>query len=115
MREGVTKFAAFVDRTGRFRRHVARDAAGKGELGEEALHALFIRRYVWVDFAVSAFKVGVCDEAGSAMAGPGDVDHVEVVLLDYPVQVNVDEVQARCRSPMAEEPRLDVFPCKGLL
>jgi hypothetical protein len=43
------------------------------------------------------------------MSGTGDVDHAEVVLFDDPVQVNVDEVQTRCRSPVAEEPRLDVL------
>jgi hypothetical protein len=49
------------------------------------------------------------------MPGPGDVDHVEVALLDHPVQVNVDEVQARRRSPVAEQPGLDVFLCERLL
>jgi hypothetical protein len=49
------------------------------------------------------------------MPGAGDVDHVEVVLLDHPIQVNVDEVQAWCRSPVAEEPGLDVFLCERLL
>jgi hypothetical protein len=48
------------------------------------------------------------------MPGAGDVDHVEVVFLDDPVQVNVDEVQTRRRSPVAEQPGLDVFLCERL-
>jgi hypothetical protein len=44
--------------------------------------------------------------------GPRDVDHVEIALLDHPVQVNVDEVQARRCSPMPEEPRLNVVLCE---
>jgi hypothetical protein len=49
------------------------------------------------------------------MSGTGDVDHVEVVLLDHPVQVDVDEVQTRRGSPVAEEPRLDVLLGQRLL
>ena len=37
------------------------------------------------------------------MPGAGDVDHVEVVLLDDPVQVRVNEVLPRRRSPMPEQ------------
>ena len=115
MREGVAEFAAFVNRPGRLRRHMARDTARERELGEQALHALFIGRNVRIDLAVGPLEVGVRDQAGTAMPGAGDVDHVEVVLLDQPVQVNVDEVQTRRRSPVAEEPRLDVFLCERLL
>src|SRR5499427_9024801 len=49
------------------------------------------------------------------MPRAGNVDHVEVVLLDHPVQVNVDEIETWCGSPMAQEPRLDVILCEGLL
>ena len=49
------------------------------------------------------------------MPGAGDIDHVEVVFLDDPVKVNVNEVQAGRGSPMTEEPRLDVILCEGLL
>src|SRR5262249_50307769 len=95
VREGVTELAAFVNRTGRLRCKVARDAAGERELGEEAVHAFFIGRNVRIDLAVRPLKVSVCDQTGTAVPGAGDVDHVEVVLLDQPVQVNVEEVQTR--------------------
>ena len=94
---------------------MARDTAREGELGEQALHALFIGRNVRIDLAVGPLEVGVRDQTGTAMTGAGDVDHVEVVLLDHPIQVNVDEVQAWRRSPVAEKPRLDVILCEGLL
>ena len=115
MRKGVAEFAAFVNRTGRLRRNVARNAAREGELGEQALQPFFIGRNVRINLAVSALEVGVRDQAGPAMPRAGDIDHVEVVLLDHPVQVNVDEVQAWRRSPVAEKPRLDVILCEGLL
>jgi hypothetical protein len=43
------------------------------------------------------------------VAGANNVDHVEIVLLDQPVEVDVDEVEARRRAPVAEEARLDVI------
>ncbi len=35
-------------------------------------------------------------------------EHVEVVLLDDPVQVDIDEVLARCRSPVPDDEWLNV-------
>src|SRR5208337_3707479 len=93
---------------------MARDTAREGELSEQTLHALFVGRNVWIDLTVGRLEVGVRDKTGTAMPRAGDVDHVEVVLLDHPVQVNVDKVQAGRRSPVAEEPGLDVFFCERL-
>jgi hypothetical protein len=43
-----------------------------------------------------------------------DVDHVQVVLGDQPVQVNINEIQAWRRSPVAEQPRLYVIQSQRL-
>jgi hypothetical protein len=40
------------------------------------------------------------------MTAAGDINHVEVVLVDQPIEVNVDEVQSRRRSPATEQSRL---------
>src|SRR3974377_601341 len=93
---------------------MARNAAGEGELSEQALHALFIERNIRVDLAVGPLQVSVRDQAGTAMPGTRDVDHVEIALLDHPVQVNVDEIQAWRCSPMAQKPGLDVVLCERL-
>ena len=42
------------------------------------------------------------------MTGAGDVEHVEVVLLDDPVQVHIDEVLTRRRAPVSDHQRLHV-------
>src|SRR5215469_14823308 len=94
---------------------MAGNAAREGELSEQALHTLFIKRNIWIDLAIGPLEVSVRDQTGTAVPGAGDVNHVEVVLLYHPVQVNVEEVQAGCRSPVAEEPWFDVFFCEGLL
>ena len=48
------------------------------------------------------------------MPGAGDVEHVQVVLFDQPVQMDVNEVQTRRGSPVAEEPGFDVLLGQGL-
>src|SRR6478672_3735561 len=70
---------------------------------------------VRIDLAVGRFEVSVRDQAGTTMPGAGDVDHVEVVLLDDPVQVHIDEIQTWRRSPVAEEPWFNVLLCERLL
>ena len=46
MRQGIAQLAALVDRARDIGRAVARDAAGKGELLEQALHARGVARHV---------------------------------------------------------------------
>ena len=114
MQQRVAEFAALVDGAGRFRRDVAGDAAGKRKLREEALHALDVLPDVGIELAVGSFEIGVRHHARAAMSGAGDVDHVEVVLLDDAVAVGVDEVQAGRGSPMAQQARLDVLRLQRL-
>jgi hypothetical protein len=52
--------------------HVRVDATRKTEMLEEALHAIFVLRHVWVDFAVNAFEVEVGNEARRTVPGSGD-------------------------------------------
>ena len=98
-----------MDRSRGFRRNMAGDAAGEGELPEKLLHAFLVTGNVRVELAVAAFEIGVGDQRGAAMPGTCEVDHVEIVLLDRPVHVHVNEVEPRRRSPMAEKSRLDMI------
>jgi len=115
VREGVAQLASLVYRAWGLRRHVAGNAAGERELGEQALHALLVLGHVRIDLAVGALQVGVRHEARPPVARAGDVDHVEIVLLDHPVQVDVDEVETRRGSPVAEQPGFDVLLAERLL
>ena len=109
VRERIAKLAALVDRARRLGRDMARNPAGKRELGEEALHALHVLRDARIDFAVRAFEIGVGDQPRAPVAGTGDIDHVEIELLDQPIEVDVDEIEARRRAPVSKEARLDVL------
>ena len=94
---------------------MARDAARKRELGEQFLHSGFIGRNIRINLAVGSFEIGIRDQPGTAMTGAGDVDHVEVVFLDDPVKVNVNEIQTGRRPPVTEKTRFDVILCERLL
>jgi hypothetical protein len=108
VREGIAELASLVDRPGRLRRHVARDAAGEAELLEELPHPVGVRADVGVHLAVGPFEVRVRDDSRAAVPRADDVDHVEVVPPDDAVQVHVEQVQARRGSPVAEQARLHV-------
>ena len=109
VRKRIAELAALVDGAGRLRRHMARNPAGKRELSEEPLHALHVPRDVRIDFAVRAFEICVGDQSRSPMPGTSDVDHVEIVFLDQPIEVRVDEVEAWRGAPVPQKTWLDVL------
>ena len=80
VRQAVAKLAAFVDGAGRFRRDVAADVAGEGELLEELLHPFRVLALVRIDLGVRAFEIRRAEHAGRAVARARHEDHVEIVL-----------------------------------
>ena len=69
---------------------------------------------VRVELAVGPLQVRVGHQRRPAVAGPRDVDHVQVVFLDDPVQMDVDEVLPRRGPPVAQQPGLDVLQLQRL-
>lgn len=59
------------------------------ELLEQALHALGVLADVRVNLAVSALEVGVRHKEVAAVTRAGQQDHIQIILLDDAVQVNV--------------------------
>ena len=109
----VAELAALVDRAGRLRGRVRRDAAGEGELPEQPGHPRRVLGDAGVELAVGALQVGVGHHPGPAVTGTADVDGVQVLVPYDPVEVGVDQVQAGRGAPVAEQPRLDVLRAKG--
>ena len=107
--QGVAQFAAFVDATGSLGGDVAGDAARKAKLLEELFHPRRVLADIRVHLAIGAFEVRMGDQGRTTVAGADDVDHVLVIFLDDPVEMNAEHVQAGRRTPMAEQPWLDVF------
>ena len=112
--QGVAEFAALVDAAWRFRGDMAGNASGEAELLEQPLHPFGVLADIRVDLAVGAFEVGVGNQGRAAVAWADDVDHVQVITLDDPVQMDVEHVQAGRRAPVPEQPRLDVLPLERL-
>ena len=106
--ERIAQLAALVDRARALRRRVAGNAAGKRELEKQLPQPGLVLADVGIDLAVGALEVGVAHDGRAAVPGAGDVDHVEVVFLDDPVQVHVDEVLPRRRAPVSQQHVLHV-------
>ena len=115
MADRVTQFAAFVNRPRRGGRNMAGNPAGERELREQLLEPGFVLGDVRIDLAPGAFQVHVSHNRRAAMTGAGDVEHVQVVLFDRPVQMHIDEVLARRRAPVSHHQRLHVRQLQRLL
>jgi hypothetical protein len=87
----------------RRRRCVAGNSSGKRKLNKELPQPGLILADVGIDLAVSAFEIRVAHNGRTAVPGAGDVNHVEVVFLDDPVQVHVNEVLPGGRTPVSQQ------------
>ena len=105
--------AALVNGTRRRRGDMARNAARKRELLEQPLHPALVLADVGIDLAIAALEIGIGDQGRPAVTGTGDVDHVEIMQSDRPVQMDVDEILSGRRSPMPDHERLDMRQREG--
>src|SRR5579863_10724334 len=108
MAERVSQLAAFVNRTRRRGRNVAGNPARKRELFEQLLDSSLVLGNVRIDLAPGSFEVNVAYKRRAAVPGTGDVEHIQVILLDDPVQVHIDEVLAWRRAPVPDHQGLHV-------
>ena len=98
----------------RFRRAVAADAAGEGELLEELAHPVNVFALVRIDLGIGAFEIDRRQDAGRAVPGARQEYCIEVVLVDQAIEVDIGEAQSRTGAPMAQEANLDVFRLQRL-
>ena len=108
MRQRVAQLATLMNRAWHFGRHVAGDTLRPRELPKQPLQAVAVAFDGRVVLGVRAFQITVRHDAWPAMARTHDVNHVQVVFFNQPVQVNIQKVQTRRRAPMAQQARLDV-------
>ena len=111
--QGVAQLAALMDGAGGLRGHMAGDAAGEGEALEELAHALLILGDVGIDLGIAAVQPVLSHHSVAAVTGTGEVDHVQVVPLDDPVQVGVNEVLPRAGAPVADDGLFEIRRRQG--
>ena len=114
VREDVAKLTTLVDRARRGHTDVTRDPAGRRELPEQTPQAGRVLSNFWINLRVRPFQVHIRYDGRTTVAGAGQIDRIDPVILDEPVQVDVDEAQAGRRAPVAEQPRLDMLRAQGL-
>ena len=112
--DGVAELSTFVNRSRSFRRGMAGYSAWKRKLLEQLLHACFALPNIRVELAVRALEVGIGYHAGATVTGAGDVDGVQVEILDQAIEVDVDEVQPGRGTEMPQQARLDVLHLERL-
>ncbi|MCY1234206.1 hypothetical protein D9M72_467800 [compost metagenome] len=109
VRQGIPEFTALANGARSLGSRVAGDAARVGELPEQLRKPRFIVAHVAVDLRVGALQPSIGHYRGTAVAGPGDEQHLLPVPPDDPVEVGVDEVEPGGGAPVAQEPGLGVL------
>src|ERR1700675_4383200 len=103
-----------MNRPWRFGCHMAGNASREGKLLEQSAQAVFRLRDMRINLAISALQKSIGHQAGPAVTGARDIDHVKIQPIDEPIEMEIDEVQSRRRAPMAEQAGLDVFEFQRL-
>src|SRR5215831_490214 len=98
-----------MDRTGCFWCAMAPHAAWKGKLLKKLPQAFFVLTLVGIDFRVGTFQIHRRQNTWSAVARSGQKDHVQIVLFDKAVQMDVDERQPGTGTPVSQKPIFDVL------
>jgi hypothetical protein len=74
---------------------VASNPPRKRELLKEFAKALKVLALVGINLRVGPFQIRWTQNARRAMSRAGKKDHVQIVFLDQPIQMDVDKRQSR--------------------
>jgi len=88
---------------------MARNAITPGKLAEQTIKPVAVSLDRRIALGIGPFEIGLGREGRTAVTWTGHKDHVQVIVFDQPVQVNIEEVQSGRGAPMAEQSRLDIF------
>jgi len=108
VRQGISQLATFIDRARRFGGSMAWNTARERKLGKQLFHPFLVFGDVGIKFAVRSFKVGIGNQSRTTMSRTGNENHVQIVFLDHTIHMDINEIQARCRTPVSQQTRLDI-------
>ena len=104
----VTKFSTFVDRSWCFRRRVWSNSSREWEDLTQVFETFFILRNTWIQFSVWTIQVWIRYHYLPTMTWSFNVEHIQVVFIDGPVQVSIDKVLPRYCTPVSDWVSLQV-------
>ena len=87
---------------------MAGDAAGKRKLLEQLFQTRFVLADIWINLTPRSFQVNIAHDGRAAVTRTRDVEHVQVVLVDHAVQMNIDEVLTWRCAPVSNHQGLHV-------
>ena len=114
MGQHVTELATFVNRTRCRRTDMTGRTAGRRELAEQPCHTSDVQAHRRIHLGIRSFEIYVCQNCRTAVPWPCEINNVEIIACNDAIEVRVDKVLPRRRSPMAEQPRLDVLVAQWL-
>ena len=88
---------------------VTAKAPRKRECPEEVPHAFLILAHLWVDFRIGSLQISIRDHRWRSVARTGNVNHVESMFSDRPVQVNPGERLSGIRTPVPQQTLLEML------
>src|ERR1700733_10736323 len=98
-----------MNRAGSFRRYVTGNSVRPGELTKEPLQSIPVALDRRIAFGVRPLEIGHRYDARATMTWTDDIHHVQIVLFDEPVKVDIKKIQSGRSAPMPEQARLDMF------
>src|SRR5262245_18617956 len=104
-----------MDRARRFGSHMAWNPAGKRELLEESFHSFFVLRNIRINLTIRPLQVSIGHQSGSAVSRSRDINHIQVMRPNHPVEMHVNKVQSRRGAPVTQEPWFDVLLAERFL
>jgi hypothetical protein len=107
--ERVSKFATLKDCARSPRIRMTRKSARPTEHLDEMCRALFIELELGIVVMKRALGEEIGDDGRRSMARSSDKHHVEMMSLDEIIEMCVDEVESRNRSPVSKNSILDII------
>src|SRR3984957_20260158 len=114
MRQAIPQLASFMDRPRRLRRAVASDPTWKRKLLEELLQSSNIFSLVRIHLRIDALKIAVRQRRRGPMSRPGDINQIQIVLLDQTVQMHPHKRLSGVRTPMSQQSVFDLLRLQRL-
>src|ERR1043166_6369600 len=87
VRQDIAELAAFMNRSGRFRRAVTADAARKREVFKEVQQPFFVQPLLVINLGIRSFEIDRTEHAGRTVTRSGHENHVEIVQFNDSIQV----------------------------